>query len=176
MDAALRAAASGMNAQQTRTEVIANNLANVSTDGFKKERVFARMIGDALPAVDAVTDRTAGTLRPTGAPLDLALGGDGFFVVSTPQGERLSRGGSFRLDEGGRLVDANGNALLSTNGPLVLPHGDEVSITEDGVVRAGGAEVARLRLESVPAAARIQHAGGNLFIPDDAARAPPPPA
>jgi flagellar basal-body rod protein FlgF len=81
---------------ERRQEVLANNLANANTDGFKAERVFARLMGDAMTAGDTRTDRTAGTLRQTHAPLDLALADDGFFVVETPDGERLTRGGSFR--------------------------------------------------------------------------------
>jgi flagellar basal-body rod protein FlgF len=111
-------AAHALHYLERRQEVAAHNLANASTTGFKAERVFGRAIGDALPAADTATDFRAGTLVPTGNPLDLALEGDAFLVVETPNGERLSRGGSFRLDEQGRLADQSGNLLLGRDGAI----------------------------------------------------------
>jgi flagellar basal-body rod protein FlgF len=150
---------------EIRQQAVANNLANVSTDGFKGERVFARLMGDALPIADSATDLRAGTLKPTGAPLDLALGGDGFFVVETAEGERLSRGGSFRLDDEGRIADAAGNLLLGEGGPIVPGQGT-IEIDRSGVVRADGRVVDRLRLERVAPDARLQHVAGTMFLPD----------
>lgn len=159
---------------ERRQEVVANNLANVNTDGFRGERVFARMMGDALPVADTATDRRAGTLRPTGNPLDLALDGDAFLVVQTADGERLGRGGSFRLDEQGRIADMQGNLLLGRDGPIV-PGPGTLAIDGHGVVTVDGAEVARLRIETVPADVRLQHDAGTLFLPDPA-RTPADPA
>ena len=138
----------------------------VNIDGFKAGRVFARMMG-ALPMPDAATDWRAGSLKPTGAPLDLALEGNGFFVVATPAGERLTRGGSFRLDDAGHLVDANGNTLLGEDGPLTvpLPH-DFIEIDVDGAVRAAGKGVGRLRIETTSPTVRLAQEGDTLFIPD----------
>lgn len=148
---------------ETRQSVVANNLANVETAGFKGERVFAEIFGDALPVANAETDLTNGALKQTDGPLDLALGGDGFFVLETAEGEQLTRGGSFRLDEGGRLVDANGNALLGEAGEIVLPRGD-VTINKHGAVHVDGKEIDRLRLVAVAEGEELQHAGGNRFI------------
>src|SRR5690606_10100423 len=105
-------AANALHYWERRQEIAANNLANADTTGFKAEKVFARVMGDAIPVADAMTDMSAGTLTPTGEPLDLAIGNDAFLVVETPQGERLSRGGSFTLDAEGRIVDSSGNPLL----------------------------------------------------------------
>ena len=138
----------------------------VNIDGFKAGRVYARMMG-ALPLPDAATDWRAGSLKPTGAPLDLALAGKGFFVVDTPAGERLTRGGSFRLDDAGHLVDANGNALLGEDGPVILPLPHHaIEIDADGTVRADGKRVGRLRIETTSPAVRLAHTGDALFIPD----------
>jgi flagellar basal-body rod protein FlgF len=163
----MSAAAAALRYWERRQEIAANNLANVNTDGFKGERVFARLLNGQFPAADSATDMRTGTLRPTGQPLDLALEGDGFFVVDTPAGERLSRGGSFRLDGEGRIVDAGGNALLGENGPLTATGGD-IAVAADGRVTAGGAEVGRLRVETVPAGTRLQHDAGTYFLPDPA--------
>lgn len=150
---------------EVRQQAVANNLANVSTDGFKAERVFARMLEDAVPVADGATDFTPGTLRVTGEPLDLALEGEGFFVVDGPQGERLSRGGSFRLDDEGRITDARGNLLLGEGGPILVTEG-VVEIARSGEVRVDGEVVDRLRLERVPSDVRLQHEAGTLFLPD----------
>jgi flagellar basal-body rod protein FlgF len=151
---------------ERKQEVLAHNLANANTDGFKAERVFARLIEDAVTVADTRTDRTAGTLRQTHAPLDLALDGDGFFVVETPNGERLTRGGSFRLNENGQVADANGNLLLGMGGPLTIPPGT-LEIDGVGVLRVDGVEVGQLRVETVPADADLVHEGGTLFLPDE---------
>jgi flagellar basal-body rod protein FlgF len=158
-------AANALRYWERRQEVAANNLANVSTDGFKAERVFARLMGDAITVADTATDQRSGALKPTGAPLDLALEGNGFLVVETGAGERFNRGGSFRLDEVGRIVDANGNALLGEGGPIVAPQGT-LEIDGSGTVKVDGKAVAQLRVETVPAGTRLAHEGGALFVPD----------
>ena len=171
----MASAAHALRYWERRQEVASNNIANVSTDGFKAERAFARLLDGALPAIDAQTDLRAGTLRPTGNPLDLAIAGDGFLVVDTPDGERLTRGGAFRLDEQARVVDHAGNPLLGDGGPIVIDVGNEVKLHEtaeqlvnvdrDGEVRVGDRVVGRLRVETVPTGTRLEHAGGNQFLP-----------
>ena len=92
----MSSAAAALRYWERRQEVASNNLANVSTDGFKGQKVFARMIEGALPAADAVTDFTQGSLENTNNPRDIALDGKGFFVVKTANGERYSRGSEYR--------------------------------------------------------------------------------
>ncbi|MBV9881224.1 MAG: flagellar hook-basal body protein [Gemmatirosa sp.] len=170
----LTSAASALHYWERRQEVASNNLANVSTDGFKGERVFATMLGRSTPVAQAATDMTAGTMRPTGAPLDLALKGDGFLVVDTPNGERFTRGGSLQLDARRRLVDASGHPLLGAKGPITLPEGT-VAIDASGAVKVDGKPVDRLRVERSGAGAELAHEGGTLFVPD-AARRPVAPS
>jgi len=160
-------AANALHYWERRQEITANNLANANTTGFKAEKVFARIIGDAIPVADTMTDFTAGTLEPTGEPLDFALGDGAFFVVDTPNGERLSRGGSFTLDADRRVVDAHGNPLLGENGEIVLPPGS-ISVDAAGVIRVEGSEVGTLRVETVPPGTQLEHDEGTLFLPDPA--------
>lgn len=173
----LTLAAGALRYWERRQEVSANNLANASTDGFKAERVFARAMEGELPAADAVTDLRAGTLRPTGNPLDFALRGDGFLIVQTPQGERLTRGGAFRIDADRRLVDANGNPLLGDRGPITLPENvAEVQVAADGSVRAvvGGerqvdqSPIDRLRVMMPVDKATLRHEEGSRWRVDGA--------
>ena len=165
-------AANALHYWERRQEIASNNLANVETTGFKAERVFARIMGDDIPVADAETDLSHGTIRETGDPLDLAIGGEGFFVVNTPNGERLTRGGAFTLDVNGQIVDANGNALLGEAGPIVAGNGTVV-IDRAGKVSVNGAEVDRLRVETVPAGTELTHEGGTFFLPDPAQASQP---
>src|SRR5919206_4035594 len=158
----LSSAASALRYWERRQEIVANNLANVDTSGFKAERVFARAVGDGLAAVETATDLRGGTLTQTGAPLDVALEQDQYLVVSTPNGERLSRGGSLRLDDAGRLTDAAGNPVLGEHGVIVVPPG-ELHIDPSGTVSADDRQLDGLRVESVPAGTELQHEGGTLF-------------
>lgn len=171
---------------ERRQEVAANNLANVSTTGFKGERAFARLVETAHPVIDTATDLRAGNLTPTSNPLDLAIGGEGFLVVGTPEGERLTRGGAFRLDDRGVLVDQAGNPLLGEDGPIVVqaqervpdagdtdplappPEGGPlVQIGREGRVQVNGRTIAQLRVEATPPGAPLQHVGAGLFLPPD---------
>jgi flagellar basal-body rod protein FlgF len=164
----MRQAASAMRYLERRQEVVANNLANVDTHGFKGERVFARMLGDGMgPVADTMTDRRGGSLKQTGSPLDIAIAGNGFLVVDTPQGERLTRGGSFRLDESGQVVDPRGNVLLGEGGPLTI-EGGTIEIDTAGKIIVDGKEVATLRVEDVPAGTELIHEEGTLFAADGA--------
>ena len=163
----LSSAASALRYWERRQEIATNNLANASTDGFKGERVFAQMLGtagEALPVAQTSTDLRAGTLRQTGNALDLAVPGDGFFVVDTPNGERFTRGGSFQIDTAHRLVDASGHPVLGEKGPVVLPDGP-VDVDASGTVRVNDKVVDRLRLEKAAPNATLAHEGGTLFVP-----------
>lgn len=158
-------AASALHYWERRQEAVANNLANVETTGFRGQRVFARLMEGELTVADSRTDMRAGALKQTGSPLDFALGGDGFFVVETPEGERLTRGGSFQLDAEGRIVDANGNALLGEGGPITAT-GGTVTVNGEGAISVDGREVGRLRIDAVAPGTVLQHAGGTHFLPD----------
>jgi flagellar basal-body rod protein FlgG len=133
-------ASSGMKAQQLHLDVIANNLANVNTTGFKKSRVdfqslfyeslqrpaafteggfnrFAVQVGTGVRVAATPTEFNSGIIEQTGNDLDLAIEGRGFFMVELPSGEvGFTRNGSFRLDGEGCIVNGDGHRLLSTKG------------------------------------------------------------
>jgi flagellar basal-body rod protein FlgF len=159
----MTSAANALRYWERRQEVTANNLANVSTDGFKAERVFARLL-DGAPSIGTHTDRRDGTIRQTGQTMDLAIGGDGFFVVATPGGERLTRGGSLQVDPAGYLSDQDGNRLLGTKGPIQV--GDhKMTVDRHGSIAVDGQNVDQLRMETAPAGESLQHEGGTRFVP-----------
>jgi len=132
-------------------EVIANNVANMNTTGYKSDgALFEEFIAPtaqddgtsrADSAVHFTNDRgiwhdfTQGPVQHTGNPLDVAIDGDGYFVVQTPNGERYTRNGAFQVNGAGQLVTADGMPVLGDNGPITFQQTDHnVAITPDGFV------------------------------------------
>ena len=145
-------------------QILANNLSNVSTDGYKADLFSMQILPGSEPPVPvAAIDLRQGTFRETGGQLDLALNGEGFFVVSTAGGERLTRGGALRLDAAGQLVDMQGNPVLTTEGPLFIT-GAVVEVQADGAMIVDGAKVGTLRIETVDDPANLQKERGGLFV------------
>jgi len=166
----MSSAAAALRYWERRQEVSSNNLANVSTEGFKGERVFARMVEGSLPVADASTDFKAGSIHQTNNPYDVAIEGQGFMVVKTGNGERLTRGGTMHVDDSGLLVDANGNAVMGDKGELRVSsrgnqEGGAIEIGRNGIVKVGNTEVGKLRLETVPQGTPLTREGNGLFIP-----------
>jgi flagellar basal-body rod protein FlgF len=171
----LHTAGLGMMARQQAQDVIANNLANANTPGFQREIAQFQRQTHVIPAgsgskgprekaemsVSAVTDTHTGAVHSTGNSGDLALEGNGYFVVKTPQGERLIRSGSMRVDKDGDLVDPSGNALLSTGGSTLKVGNAHWDVREDGSVLAGGAPIGKLKI--VRPTGGLSHEGGTLL-------------
>jgi len=152
-------------------EVTANNLANVNSDAFKVDRITARQLpGRTFPEAVERTDLRQGTLRETGRPLDVALDGDGYLVVETPAGERLTRGGSLTLDPSGRLTDMHGAQVLGEKGPIVAA-GGTLEVHGDGTVTVDGALVGRLKLVQAPADQLRKEGYGRFAATGDVAPA-----
>jgi len=187
----LYAAASGMIAQQSQLEAIANNLANLQTPGYRSEQLAlsdlaynrinetgsATAAGAGAKAVLLGYSQQPGPLRETGNPLDLAIEGEGFFVLRGRGGERLlTRDGNFSLDGEGRVVSAGG---LYLEPPLALPAGarpSELSISPEGVVRLRGRQIGRIEVVTVPAPDQLLAVGEGNFAPTAASGAPRPAA
>ncbi|MGQ0766198.1 MAG: flagellar hook-basal body protein [Gemmatimonadota bacterium] len=160
----IASAASAMRYWERRQEVAANNLANATTGGFKAERVFARLANNGVPVPEAETDWAEGSLAPTGNPLDVAVRGNAFLVVQTPEGERYSRGGAWSVDSDGFLTDSSGNRALGERGPVKIG-GGKVEIDRTGRVIVDRIVIDRLRVETVPAGAVLTHEEGVRWIP-----------
>lgn len=170
----------GMIPALVEQEVVADNLANVGTTGFKRGEVFRRAMVEAdfrlrgkwpYGGREVVTVFEQGPLRRTGNPLDLALDGDGFFTVQTPHGVRYTRNGNFTFDHRGVLVTSNGYPVLGENGPIQV-WGEEmtkVAVGEDGQVFVDGDLVDRLLLVDFEKPYRLARAGESLFVPRDGA-------
>jgi flagellar basal-body rod protein FlgF len=136
-------------AVQRQMDVIANNLANASTPGFKGEEMLfsqylVRPTGNSSPLAFVEDSGTARDLRQgpiskTNNPLDLAISGQGYFALQTPLGARYTRNGHFQLDSQGEIVSTDGYPLISASGqPIVVPQGGGgVTVAPDGTVSAG---------------------------------------
>lgn len=192
MDPALRTAATGMAAQQTRVEVISNNLANVNTTAFKRSRarfedllyqtVQGETAGDGvevgsteaiqigrgtrLAAVQRVN--LQGPIEQTGRPLDMAIEGDGYFQIRQPAGDTVyTRDGSFAISDEGMLITNSGYALEP--GITVPTEAREITISTTGIVTmlsdfdGGGVEIGRLELARFANPAGLRSLGENLL-------------
>jgi flagellar basal-body rod protein FlgF len=172
--------AAGMLPRMLQQEVIANNLANAATVGYKKDRLFLKTMMDAslvlqkdtnqnplmLNAEKISTVLSQGGLRATGNPLDFALSGSGFFVVNTPSGTMYSRDGRFSLTAEGDLVTVSGFPVLGEGGPINLPKGD-ITITPTGVIQVNGLEVDMLKVVNFEEPNSLYKQGDNLFAARD---------
>lgn len=176
MDAISISAASGMRARLQSLDLLANNLANAETGGYKADREFYSVYTSAeasadqqnnvatLPVVEKQwTDLSAGDLRPTWNPLDLAVDGDGLFAIQTPRGVRYTRNGNLRLSPAGVLTAADGNPVQSQAGTsITLDSSLPVEVLPDGTIRQAGNPVARIRLASFGAGGLVKE-GANYF-------------
>jgi flagellar basal-body rod protein FlgF len=192
MENTLLVALSRQVALQRELDVVANNVANVNTTGFRREAVqfeeflMSRGSADAFQRPDrrlsftqdrsTYNDFQPGPMEVTNNPLDVAIQGDAFFVVQTPNGERYTRSGAFQLDNQGRLVTISGEPVLSDSGPITITAEDgAVTIGRDGSVATEQGTRGRLRLAAFAAPQTLIKEGNGLFRAADG-QAPTVPA
>lgn len=181
-----------MQSDMARVEQVGMNLANALTPGYKRRVAVqaptgasfaARMVPAAAAATPADvgsaaagpvrlhSDFRAGTLKRTGQSLDLALAGPGYFEVRTAEGVAYTRNGSFRVDAAGRVVTAQGHAVMGQAGEITLPSTGAVVTAAGAVIPSGGsaqAPLAHVRLVRFDSDATLQPLGDGLFAaPDD---------
>ena len=180
MNSQLYTAASGLIVESRRMDLVSNNLANVSTSGFRSQRVFSTIyegVAAVDPALRAGNQSVAlagsydvplpGPMQPTGRPLDIALAPDEWLTVQSADGPRYTRAGSLQIDETGRLVDGSGRTLLNSERKPIEGLGDRVEISGDGAVHSDGGEVARL-LVMRDDNRRLRPTGDGLYGADGA--------
>jgi len=181
----LYTSASGMLAEQTRMDVVANNLANVNTTGFRKEvavfQSFSEMLlfrindssgtgkpptigqlGIGTGPAATFTSTVPGSPQQTGSPLDVAIEGDAYLLVKTPQGERLTRNGSMQVGSDGKLVTGDGFPVLGSAGEITLPPG-EAAIDAEGRVSVSGKAVDTLRLVTSVPGGTLEKEGTSFY-------------
>jgi flagellar basal-body rod protein FlgF len=162
--------AKDMSAKIVKQELVANNLANATTPGFKTQRAFRSMLEASVGrtgndrdagTIETYTSFSQGPIEQTHRDLDVAINGEGFFVVDTPYGERYTRSGSFTLASGGLLATQSGDLVLGAGGPIPIS-GSNLSITPDGKVVVDGDEVDTLRVVTFDSPERLVREG-NMY-------------
>ena len=188
----LYSAVTAMVMNATRQQVLSHNISNMQTPGFKQilttaedfmqnQAVYSNdysangiinylgVLGLGTQISDEYIDFEQGALQDTGNPLDLALQGNGFFTVDTPDGQRYTRDGRFLRDADNNLVTVDGYQVLDSAGqPIQLPDGD-ISVGPDGAINVNGNAVATLGIGVFAnPETELQHTEGNLFTGPDA--------
>ena len=185
----LYAAALGMLAMEARQALIANNIANASTPGFRRQdgvqkgfySVFAPMFhtpaylnsrkgpGGGTQMVETFTDFSGGVITSTGDPLNIALSGPGFMAVDAPQGERFSRNGKLTIDGDGHLATLNGCKVQNVTGGYIDIRGGRVEIDEEGIVKVDNAPTGQIRLVEFENPHLLNREGEDLYRASEAA-------
>ena len=165
---------------QRQMDVVANNMANINTTGFKAENIlFEEYVmpvarDQDFPQLDqplsyvqdwaTMHDLSGGAMVQTGNELDVGLNGDGFFAVQTAAGERWTKSGAFQLSANGTLVDLNGHPVLGEGGPIQFgPEENGILIAADGSVSSSAGQKGRLRLVEFANPQELTREGSNLF-------------
>ncbi len=187
MENAVLIGLSRQTALQRELEVVANNIANLNTTGFKADgAVFSEFLRDKVNTdqfaaqdrrLSLVQDRmnwhdmSQGTMQATGNPLDVAIDGDGMLVVQTAGGERYTRNGALQLNNLGQVVTTNGDPVLGESGPIVLQATDrDIVINKDGTIKVREAQSlnsdstrGKLRLVRFDDPQQLQKAGASSY-------------
>jgi flagellar basal-body rod protein FlgF/flagellar basal-body rod protein FlgG len=188
MDSGYYAACAGLAAQTQALELVAHNLANLGTTGYRRQQATFRSLlaGSRSVAWNPVnaavndfgvlsgsrTDLASGSLAATGNPLDLAIAGAGFFVVRSGKDVVYTRNGSFHVTPDGKLVTAQGDIVLGEQGPIILPNG-AVAVSSDGTVSVDGTVVEKLRLAEFAPDTSLQALGNALYAAPKGSALPP---
>jgi len=154
---------SALEARMKIIDVIANNLANANTTGFKRD--FGHILQDQT-RVEAGTkvDFSTGDLISTGNDLDVAINGQGFFAIQTPNGVRYTRSGSFSLNAGGELVTKDGMPVLNSSGSTINAGHGKVAIQDGGILTVDGNEAATLKIVNFKEPQKLQKEGLSRMI------------
>jgi flagellar basal body rod protein FlgG len=172
MDALTAIAASGLRSRMESLDLLANNIANAATGGYKSDREFYSLYTAAeaessstMPLIERPwTDFSQGTLRATGNPLDCALSGKGFFAVTGPAGPLYTRDGSFQVTAAGVLATADGYPVRGTGGAAITAApGGPIEIDSTGTVRQSGNIIGELEIADFTSTAGLTKQGNNYF-------------
>jgi flagellar basal-body rod protein FlgG len=172
----LESASAIMRSSERRVEVVSNNVANVSTPGFRRQVSFVDVTaslgagGANLPVISTRLDESSGKLESSGHSLDLAISGEGFFQLQAGEATLYSRNGQFRRLEDGRVANAQGHILQQADGGDLVLDSAAVEILADGTVIDGERPVARIALFLPESDGAVQSVSGSSFSIDGAVR------
>jgi flagellar basal-body rod protein FlgF len=189
MDSLTIAAASGLQSRMESLDLLANNLANSATSGYKRDQEFYGVYSSAdadsggdgpvttLPTVQRQwTDFSPGVIETTGNPMDVAISGNGFFAVDGPNGTLYTRNGSLKVLPSGALATANGYALRSASGGAIqVSSSKPIQISPDGAVGQEGRSLGQIAVVNFKSTDSLTKASGACFQNSDT-KNPPTPA
>ena len=183
MNSGMYSAVSGSLAAMRKLDMISNNLANINTPGFKKDKMsFEGVMATATAAgtvpqsitsdpvlqkENVFIDYGSGPTSQSGNPLDLALEGDGFFAVTTPQGTAYTRQGNFRTGANGALVTIDGFPVQGANGTAITIQGSQIDIDSKGNVLVDGTPSGTLSIVDFNKPYALNKIGNALFVPEN---------
>jgi len=188
MDALTIAATSGIQSRMESLDLLANNLANAATSGYKSDQEFygvfsadvASGAGDdaasTMPVIQRQwTDFSQGTLQATGNPMDVAINGSGFLVVNGPSGPLYTRNGSLQVLASGQLATADGYALqTASGGNIQVASGKPIEISPDGTLTQEGQALGQLQVVNFAPTASLAKMGNTCFRNTDSKNVPAP--
>jgi flagellar basal-body rod protein FlgG len=183
MNSGIYPAVSGSLAAMRRLDLISNNLANVNTPGYKKDKMsFEGLLAGSVvpPAVpqgmtadpimqreNVYIDYNSGPTSQSGNPLDLALAGDGFFAVTTPEGTAYTRQGNFRASAAGTLVTVDGYPVQGTGGAAIRIQGSQIEVDANGTVMVDGTQAGAISVVDFEKPYALTKVGNSMFVPSD---------
>ena len=174
MDKGLFISTQGIKPQARNIEIIANNLANLNTTGYKRAIPFSEYLSKFDDKEKKqMTDFSEGTFVETGNTFDLALSGEAFFMVKDDDGIKLTKNGQFTLSDEGYLVNQDGSKVLSGRGEInlfesVLEQNKGVSISKSGEIKVGDLVVDQLLIAEIEKHDKVKRAEGQNFeVPED---------
>lgn len=188
MNSGYYAACAGLQAQSQALELIANNLANINTTGYRGQLpMFRELLPAGMGSADALsaavndfsvlsgsrTDLTAGSVDRTGNPLDVAIEGKGFLAVKTPAGTLYTRNGNLQVSKTGQLLTSLGDPVLGDKNAITVPEGT-LSIGADGTLSVNGAVAGKLRIVEFAPESSPQAVGNSYYSAPDAVVRPSP--
>jgi flagellar basal-body rod protein FlgF len=189
MDPLTVAAVSGLRSRMESLDLLANNLANAATSGYKGDSEFYGLYTSdegvdpttddasfSLPMVERQwTDFSQGTLLPTGSQLDVAISGHGFLAVDGPSGTLYTRNGNLQVSPSGQVTSADGYTVRGAGGtPIQVTSSKPIEITADGTVRQDGQPVGQISLVDFKTTALLRKKGGTYFQNPDPGNPPVP--
>jgi len=187
MSGSMYLAASGAILQQMKLEILANNVANINTSGYKEDQPIFRLydnrenknlnninqidtprqkISPYTPPFSTRTDFSSGSIKPTGNALDLALSGDGFFTIQTTKGVCYTRQGNFRLSEDGVLITQNGDSVMGQKAEIIID-GRKITVGTDGTIEVDGDVVDQIKLVRFDDFSQLKKVNSTMFEPVD---------
>lgn len=177
---------SAMQYLQEKMDIVANNLANSNTNGFKRNGLFINELMDAQQAnirnkinqplpegeIQSYTENTQGPLRETKNKLDFALNGDGFFSVQTPEGIQYTRDGQFTVSPEGLLVTPNGYQVIGQSGPIAI-QGEKIEVADNGLIMVDGSVTNKFDVKTFDVKDALQQSNNLWKLREDGVQVEP---